>query len=125
MARRRLGVALVFGDQREPARRRDLDDRGGAVLDEREAGADLAPEWVADRRARGLAAEREQQGLHRALAAVRERAEVGGLEAGGLDAAGQRGAYLAGAQGALEGVGGDEQAHGSGMLSQVLSFARV
>ena len=72
--RRRLGVALVLGHEPEPARLRHLDDRGAAVVEQPEAGVDRPAERVVDARRRRLAAEREQQHLHRPLAAVGERA---------------------------------------------------
>ena len=84
------GVALVLGDEAQPARRRHLDDRRAAVLEQPEAGVDLAPERVVHARARGLAAERGQQHLQRALAAVGDRAQVRRHQPGALEAAAHR-----------------------------------
>ena len=58
-----------------------------------------------------LAAEREQQRLHRALAAVGERAQVGRHQPGALEPAADRAGDLGGAERALERVGRDE--HGA------------
>jgi len=55
-----LGVALAFRHQAEPAGRRDLHDRRATILDQPEAGVDLAAERVMHAGPRGLAAERGQ-----------------------------------------------------------------
>ena len=56
----------------------------------------------------GLAAERDQQRLHRALAAVGHGAQVGRHQTGPLEPTADRPGDLGGAERALERVGGDE-----------------
>ena len=85
----RLGVALGRFKQPESAPRGDLDDRGPAVLDPREARANRPAERVGDRRARRLPAEREEQYLLRSLPSVGHRAEVD-RPAAGLEPAPER-----------------------------------
>ena len=66
------------------------------------------PSGSCTRARRGLAAERGEQHLHRALAAVGDGAQVGRAQPGGLQAAADRGRHLGGAEGPLERVGRDE-----------------
>ena len=63
--------------QRQPAGPRHLDHGGAAALEQRVARLDLAPERVVHARRGGLAAQRREQHLHGAVAAVGDRAQVG------------------------------------------------
>ena len=98
-------------DQGEPGGRGHLDQRGAAVLDQPVAGLDLAPERVLHARRDRLAAEVDEQGVERAVAAVGEREQVGRHQAGALEAAADRARDLGGAERALERVGRDQ--HGA------------
>ena len=79
-------VALVLGDQPEPARPRHLHDRRPAAVDQGEGGVDRPAERIGDRDRAQLAVERRQQRVDRALAAVRHR-QLLGRAAGGAQAA--------------------------------------
>ena len=119
---RRPGVALVLGDQAEAGRRRHLEHGRAAVLDQPELRLDRPPERIGHLDADRLAAQRQQDRLHRALAAVRQRAQVGRHQPGPLEPATDRAGDLRGAERALERVRRDE--HGALQHRRILpSFA--
>ena len=110
--RRRPGVALVLGHEPEAGGGGHLEHGRAAVLDQPELRARAgARAGRCTSAAIGLAAEREQQRLHRALAAVGQRAQVGRHQPGALEPAADRAGDLGGAERALERVGRDE--HGT------------
>ena len=120
------GVLLVVGHEAEAGRHRHLDDRGAAVLDQAEAGADGLAERALDGHGEQLAAELGEQRVERALAAVGDRAEVGRHQAGALEPAADRARDLGGVERALERVGGDEDGTLRDSHGRIVSgFARV
>ena len=106
---RRVRTALVVAHVSPAAGGGDLDDRRASALDESEGRQDLPAERVADARPRRLTAERGQEDRHRPLAAVRERAQVGGRGAPGpFEPPADRGRHDRGGVCPLEAVGCDE-----------------
>ena len=77
-----FGIALVPVDQPQPRGLGHLDHRCDPVLEQCEPGTPRPPERVGDPRADGLSAQREQQRLHRPLAAVGDRQRVGRAPSG-------------------------------------------
>jgi hypothetical protein len=122
------GVALILGHEPEPARGCRLDDRRCAGRargarhgrppwrpclrgDQREAGSDLAPEWVVDSGDPWLGAEGRRQGRECPLATVGDRAQVDRQPAR-LEARADRTRDLVGPQGSLERIRRDQDRPG-------------
>ena len=120
------GVALVGPEQVQPGGLAGLDVGGppAVALHEEHGRGDLAPERVAHRRHHRGAAERTAEDVEEARPAVGEREQLDVVVGGATRPARTHGrGRLDGAEGAPEGVRGDEDAHGPRVSGRRLSAA--
>ena len=103
----RFRVTLFRLHQSHPAGLGHLHDRGGALIDQSEAGFYPAAERILDGDGPDRSAGRGNQGAHGAFAPVSEGAQVG-LASGSQDSGGDCLRDLGGGEGSLEGIGRDQ-----------------
>ena len=100
---RSQGIALGFGDQRETARARHLDD-GGAVVETRPLRIDRPTEWPCDMRVTSRSSDRGTEHVQRPFAAVGQR-QLDDLEPSIVQSGADRARGLGGCERAPELVG--------------------